>query len=169
MGQRKRPPFDAGEREQLLGWYELQRGIVRHKCAGLPDEAAHRSLLPGSPLMTVGGIVSHLRWTEHFWFEITFLGGDESTNPMLAGEDDDFRAGAGRRLADLVAEYDDQCRRSDEIIAAAELTDRARRGGRPSGHASLRWVIIHMIEETARHAGHLDLLRELLDDERSYY
>jgi hypothetical protein len=57
---RERPAFDADGRTALLGWYDLQRGIVRLKCEGLSDDEAHRSVIPTSPLMTVAGILGHL-------------------------------------------------------------------------------------------------------------
>jgi hypothetical protein len=71
---RDRPPFVADERTQLVGWLDLQRNIAFWKCDGLSDADAHRVVLPSSPLMTVAGLVSHLRWTEHTWFEVSFLG-----------------------------------------------------------------------------------------------
>jgi hypothetical protein len=63
--RRIRPPFLADERTQLVGWLDLQRAIVHWKCAGLSEVDAHRSVLPTSPLMTMAGVVSHLRWVEH--------------------------------------------------------------------------------------------------------
>ena len=71
---RQRPPFVADERTQLVGWLDLQRAIVPMKCAGLTDAEAQRPVLPASPLMTVAGVVSHLRWVENLWFEVVFLG-----------------------------------------------------------------------------------------------
>ena len=74
MPARQRPPFVADERTQLVGWLDLQRAIVHLKCEGLTEAEAHRSVLPASPLMTVAGVVSHLRWVENLWFEVAFLG-----------------------------------------------------------------------------------------------
>jgi hypothetical protein len=167
---RKRPPFVADERTQLLGWYDLQRSIVHMKCEGLSEEDAHRVVLPTSPLMTVAGILSHLRWTEHMWFEVAFLGGPPASNPQFDQENKD--AGwltPGAPLPTLLAEYDRQCTRSNEIIAAHSFDDTGRQTAFPSGEASLRWMVIHMLEETARHVGHLDAVRELLDGEKGYY
>lgn len=170
MTARQRPPFVADERTQLLGWYSLQREIVHFKCAGLADADAHRSLIPTSPLMTVAGIVAHLRWTEHTWFEVAFRGGDPSDSPAFDEEVEDLDMMAeGRSLADLLDAYRRQCERSDEIIAAHNLDDTGRYDGFPSAGSTLRWMIIHMVEETARHVGHLDLIREMLDGERGYY
>lgn len=168
---RDRPPFEADERTQLVGWLDLQRALVPWKCEGLTDEEAHRVVLDTSPLMTVAGLVSHLRWTEYTWFETLFLDGSPEGNLQFvdAPEDADMRV-EGRSLADLVAEYEQQCARSNEIVAAHSLDDRGRwSGGHESGTATLRWMLIHMVEETGRHVGHLDIIRELLDGRRGYY
>jgi uncharacterized damage-inducible protein DinB len=168
--ERLRPPFDGDERAQLVGWLDLQRAIVRWKCAGLSDEDAHRAVLPTSPLMTMAGIVAHLRWTEHCWFDTLFLGGDESVNPQFGEdvEDADMRTD-GQPLADLLEAYERQCERSNEIIAGYPLDTPGRTEKYRSGTASLRWMLTHMIEETARHAGHADIIRELVDGSKGYY
>src|SRR5215217_7128510 len=70
-----RPPLVADERTQLMGWLDLQRALVRRKLEGLRAEDEHRAVLPDSPMMTPAGLVSHLRWTEHCWFNVIFLGG----------------------------------------------------------------------------------------------
>jgi hypothetical protein len=167
---RNRPPFVADERTQLVGWYDLQRSIVAWKCEDLSEADARRAVLPTSPLTTAAGIVSHLRWTEHMWFEVLFLGGDGAGNPQLdeGAEYADWQP-PGTPLPTLLEEYARQCARTNEIIAAHDLDEPGRHPGHRSAAASLRWMIIHMIEETARHAGHLDTVRELLDGRRGYY
>jgi Protein of unknown function (DUF664) len=166
---RTRPDFTADERTQLVGWLDLQRSIVHWKCEGLSDEDAHRMVLPTSPLMTVAGIVSHLRWTENVWFEIALLGADPGGNPQFGPtEDADMRV-EGVALSQVLADYGTQCARSNEIIAAHSLDTTGKTQAFKSGSASLRWFLLHMIEETARHAGHLDTIRELLDGTRGYY
>jgi uncharacterized damage-inducible protein DinB len=159
----------ADERTQLLGWLDLQRAIIHYKCEGLADADAHRALLPTSPLMTVAGIVSHLRWVEHSWFEILFLG-RPAVGPMLQEDPPDAEMRVeGVPLAQLLAEYEQQCAVSNEIVAAHSLDEVGRHPDYRSAAASLRWMLIHMVEETARHAGHLDTIRELLDGEKGYY
>jgi uncharacterized damage-inducible protein DinB len=167
---RQRPPFVADERTQLVGWLDLQRAIVSLKCEDLDEDAAHRAVLPQSPLMTVAGIVSHLRWVEHCWFEAMFLGTGEAENPQFdeSVEDADMRVD-GVPLARLLAEYEAQCRRSNEIVAAHALDDVGRHPEYDAGRATLRWMLLHMLEETARHVGHLDAVREVLDGRRGYY
>lgn len=152
-----------------MGWLDLQRSIVRWKCEGISEEDARRSVLPASPLMTVAGIISHLRWTEHCWFQVLFLDHPATTNPQFADDDDaDFTA-EGIPLSQLLLEYDRQCATSNEITASHELDEAGLNREYKSGSASLRWILLHMIEETARHAGHLDTIRELLDGETGYY
>jgi uncharacterized damage-inducible protein DinB len=160
----------ADERTQLMGWYEMQRAIIHYKCEGLSDEDAHRPVLPASPLMTMAGLVSHLRWTEHCWFEVIFLGRSEKENPQFLEEpeDADFRV-EGVPLATLLEAYEQQCAISDEIIAAHSLEEPGRHPDYRSAAASLRWMVLHMVEETARHAGHADAVRELLDGHKGYY
>jgi len=169
---RTRPPRLADERTQLLGWFDLQRGIVRYKCEGITDDDAHRSLLPSSPLMTVAGIVSHLRWAEELWFREVLLGEPgrgRGFGPSADGvEDAEFRVD-GVPLAALLDEHEAECARSDAAIAARDLEAPGSTAIHGVGDASLRWMVIHMIEETARHAGHLDLIREMLDGETGYY
>lgn len=166
---RTRPPLVADERDQLLGWLDLQRAIVHLKCDGLAEVDAHRALLPTSPLMTVAGLVSHLRWVEHCWFEVLFLGGDSATNPQFSDvEDADFRVG-DRPLPLLLAEYERQCARSDAIVAGAALDDVGHHPDHDSAGASLRWMLQHLLEETSRHVGQMDVLRELLDGRTGYW
>jgi hypothetical protein len=165
---RTRPPFEADERTQLVGWLDMQRAIIAWKCEGLSEQDAHRPVLPASPLMTMAGLVSHLRWTEQCWFEVLFLG-RPATGPQFVGEDDDDMRADGVPLADLLADYERQCRISDEIIAAHSLDDTGKHPDFKSAAANLRWMLLHMIEETARHAGHADAIRELLDGQTGYY
>lgn len=166
---RTRPPFEADERTQLVGWLDMQRAIIAWKCEGLSDEDAHRSVLPTSPLMTMAGLVAHLRWVENTWFEVLFLGGPaEGPQFVDEPEDADMRV-EGVPLAQLLEEYERECVRSNEIIAAHSLDETGKHPDFKSAAASLRWMLIHMIEETARHAGHMDTIRELLDGEKGYY
>jgi hypothetical protein len=142
---------------------------VHWKCEGLSDEDAHRAVLPDSPLMTVAGIISHLRWTEQTWFEVLFLG-LPANGPQFDEEVDakDFMV-EGVPLAQLLDEYDRQCVLSNEIVAAHSLDDVGKHPDFRSGGANLRWMLVHMVEETGRHAGHLDVIRELLDGGKGYY
>ena len=167
---RTRPPFVADERTQLLGWLDLQRELVHWKCEGISDADAYRVALPTSPLMTVAGLVSHMRWTEHCWFEVLFLGGSSDTNPQFLDEpeDADMRV-EGVPLTQLLTDYRAQCETSNRIIAAHSLDDVGVHPDFESAHATLRWMLLHMLEEVSRHVGHLDIIRELLDGSTGYY
>ncbi|MET8331721.1 DinB family protein [Streptomyces sp. NPDC005181] len=166
----ERPPRQADERTALIGWLDLQRKILRWKCEGLSDEDARRPVIPTSPAMTMAGLISHMRWTEHIWLEVVFLGGDKKQNPAFdeSSKNADWHTD-GRPLAELLAEYEAQCARSNEIVAAADLDDAGRHPDFRDGSANLRWMLIHLVEETGRHAGHADIVRELLDGTKGYY
>ena len=165
---RIRPPVGADERSQFVGWLDLQRAIAAWKCEGLSEEDAHRSVLPTSPLMTMAGIISHLRWVERLWFEIVFLGHQAAGPPFEGPEDADLMV-AGIPLAQLLEEYDRQCATSNEIIVAHSLDDMGQYPEYRATETTLRWIMLHMIEETARHVGHMDAIRERLDGQKGYY
>lgn len=166
---RNRPDRQADELTQLLGWYRLQRGIVLLKCEDLSEEDAHRSVIPTSPLMTAAGIVSHLRWTEELWFREVLLGEPGTGRGFGTDEDDAEFKVAGIPLPDLIAEYLAESERSDEAIRRIGLDATGSSALHSGGDTTVRWMVLHMLEETARHAGHLDLIRELLDGRTGYY
>ena len=168
---RERPPFVADERTQLVGWLDQQRSLVRWKCEGLKEADEQRAVLPKSPFMTMAGLVYHLRWVEHCWFNVLFLGESSADNPQFNEDlpDDADMMAEGIPLAKLLDDYEQQCVRSNEIVAAHSLDETGKHPDFRSAQASLRWMLIHMVEETARHVGHLDAMRELLDGETGYY
>lgn len=156
-------PSSWDERTTLDTFHDYARATLVAKCAGLTDEAARRAPIPTSPLMTVAGLVSHLRWNEHWWFESMFLGEPDQGPWTDENPDADFTVALEAPLAQLVEEYEAQCARVREKIAGIDL-DTLSQGIDSSGtKLTLRWVIGHMTEETARHNGHLDIIRELLD------
>ena len=167
-----RPPLTGDERTQLVGWLDHLRSLVRIKCEGLGETDAHRKVLPTSPLMTVAGLVAHLRWVEYSWFSQNLLGTpDHGETPWTEGGHPDAEMFVdGVPLAKLLDEYDAECARSNEIVAGFALDDVERaKSLRDSGEsASTRYILCHMIEETARHLGHLDIIRELLDGATGY-
>jgi Protein of unknown function (DUF664). len=154
-------PYAADERTMLNAWLDWHRATVFVKCEGLTDELAQRPLIPSSPLMTVAGLVSHLRWVEYWWFEHMMLGKSDIAPWTDDDPDKDFKV-PGVPLAQVLEDYEQQCIRSREIAASLDLDTEAIIE-RERGRVTLRWLLLHMIEETARHNGHLDLLREMLD------
>jgi hypothetical protein len=156
---RIRPPEDGTESETLTGLLDFLRASVVNKVAGLTDEQAFSSPVPPSTL-TPAGVVKHLTGVERFWFSIDFAGADlEWPWP----EDDPhggFPLAPGDTLAGIVAGYLAECERSRQAIAGEDLGAPARG---PDMTFTLRYALAHMVEETARHCGHLDLLRERID------
>jgi hypothetical protein len=167
---RERPPFVADERTLLVGCLDQQRALVRWKCEGLAEADEQRVVLPPSPLMTVAGLVSHLRWTEHCWFNVLFLGESQEDNPQFQEEPEDLdMIVPDVPLSKLLDDFEAQCAKSNEIVAAHSLDDTGKHPDFTAAQATLRWMLLHMLEETARHIGHLDTIRELLDSKKCYY
>ena len=129
------------------------------KVEGLDREAATRRLVPS--MTTLLGIVKHLAYVERGWFQNTFLGLDLFRPARNADDDAEFVIEDGDTVEGILAFYQQEVARSREIVAAAELDDHARREDRRD--FTLRWIMVHMIEETARHVGHADILREQTD------
>lgn len=153
------PPMTGDERAQIMGFLHFFRETIRWKATGLSEQDAHRPVLP-SPLMTAAGLVSHLRWVEAYWFRVVLDGRPDEAPYTDEDPDAEFKVD-DRPLAELLDEYDAECSRSDAIAAARQLDDDVP--FRKTRRVNLRWVLLHMVEETGRHAGHLDVIRELLD------
>jgi hypothetical protein len=150
----------AGEREVLAAFLDLHRGVLRRKVGGLSDADTRRGIVPSGT--TLAGLVKHLAAVEREWFQRVIA----QRSPEQIGADSDagdasFRVDPDETVDELIADYDEACAQSRRIAA-----------GLPLGHAvphprlgrvTLRWVYTYMIEETARHVGHADILRELTD------
>ena len=160
-------PARWDERTTLITFLDYARDTVHAKCAGLSDADARQAPLPGSPLMTISGLVSHLRWVESAWIEQTLLGGTIDAPWTDDDPDREFRIAVTVPLAQLLAEYRAACARHRDLVASLDL-DTPSRGelGWRTEPVTLRWVLFHLTEETARHNGHLDILRELADGAR---
>jgi uncharacterized damage-inducible protein DinB len=159
---REDPPYVADERPMLDAWLDWHRATVHEKCAGLAAEDAWRSPLPRSPLMTAAGVVSHLVQVERYWFEYVVAGRDVE---LPWGDDDpdaDFRRLGDESLEGVLARYAAQCETSRRLVREVAIDAHAARTRRGEP-VSLRHVYVHLIQETARHNGHLDAIRELVD------
>jgi uncharacterized damage-inducible protein DinB len=157
------PPPQAAEREMLAAWLDLQRSTLAMKCDGLSDEQLREQAMPPSRLSLLG-LVRHMAEVERNWFR-----------PLLAGEpmagiwapdgpldpEPAFDEAATADVAQAFATWRSECERAGELIEAADSLDVT--GLRDGMRFSLRWVMVHMIEEYARHNGHADLLRERID------
>jgi uncharacterized damage-inducible protein DinB len=159
-------PSAWDERSTLLAMFDYTRQTARDKCAGIAAEFVGVAPLETSPLTSIGGLVNHMRWVEFAWIEKRFMGGPD-LGPWTAEEPDrEFTIGAETPIEQTLREYDEQIARTDAIIAGHHLDDRAHLPISNGDHPTLRWVILHLIEENARHNGHIDILREMLDGTR---
>ena len=148
----------ADERELLTGFLDWYRAVVVRKVDGLSLEQASRQLTASG--LTPLGVVQHLAWVERGWFQQLFAGTDLD---LRLDNPSSFELGASDTVASVVADYAAATDESREVTAAASLDDIAVNPHRIFGPVTLRWVLVHMLEETARHAGHLDVMREALD------
>jgi hypothetical protein len=156
---RTRPPEAGGERETLTGMLDFLRATVVIKVVGLSDEQAFSRPVAASRL-TPAGLVKHLAGVERFWFSIDFAGHDLPWPWSEERPDGAFTLAPDDTLAAIIDDYQAECERSRAAIVGAALDERARAEG---NSFTLRYALAHMIEETARHCGHLDLLRESID------
>lgn len=161
-------PTAWDERSVLTTMLDYARATVRVKCEGLEGALAARAPLPTSPLMTVNGLVSHVRWVEHSWLENRFLGGPDLGPWTDEDPDGEFTLAPHVPLAQLLDEYDAQSVRMRELVDAHSLDEVAALPLSDGRRPPLRWVLMHLVEETSRHNGHLDILRELADGTTGY-
>lgn len=172
-GSRTDPPLQADEATTLRAFLDYHRDTFRWKCSGLTQEQLARSLAPSD--MTLGGMMKHLALVELGWFEETFEGA-ESSMPQFDGVDWDadpdweWRTARDDSPEELRELFEEAVRRADAVIDRALAGDgldatSARDSRRQGTSFSLRWIVVHLIEEYARHNGHADLIRESIDGE----
>ena len=170
MSERVDPPLRASEAETVQAFLDYQRATFRSKVAGV--DAAGLAATLGPSTMTLGGMMKHLTLVEASWFSRVLLGNElgEPWDGIDWDQDPDWewRTGATDPPEELFAAYDSAVelarRQTAAVIAADGLDALSVRPSRvQSGAFSLRWILLHMIEEYARHNGHADLLRESVD------
>jgi hypothetical protein len=159
------PSQHAAERatyEQFLDYY---RSVVARKLAGLSEEQARRIHAPSG--MTIIGVVLHLTGVELWWFVDALAGRNpqyrRTVAEMQADRDAEWKPGDDETVAVVLDAYTRACDQARRAAADFALDDVARLERVAARSTTLRWIYVHMIEETARHAGHLDLLREAID------
>jgi uncharacterized damage-inducible protein DinB len=157
------PPFTGSERAVLAGWLELHRATLLLKCEGLDDGQRKRRPVPTS-LMSLHGMVRHLADVERNWFRRAFDQPDAAAIWAGKGKDACWIPLDDADWAADLAVWQAESAQSRLTAAAHDLNDMgaAVRGG-ARAEFSLRWIYNHMIEEYARHNGHADLIRELVD------
>jgi uncharacterized damage-inducible protein DinB len=147
----------AKTRRALEAFLDDQRAAVIRKAAGVSDEDARRPMVPSGT--SLAGILKHLAFVERYWFQEVFDGGDPEYPWTEDDPDADWRVEPWETVEGLVDFYEAEIERSRAITGAAASLKRRDSAGR----VTLRWILLHMIEETARHAGHADILREQID------
>jgi uncharacterized damage-inducible protein DinB len=165
------PPL-IDERELLVSYVAQQRQGVRNAAHGLTDAQARLTPLPSS--LSVGGLIKHLAAMEHDWIDVVL---QCDAGPAAARESeygDNFVLAPHETLAHVLARYDEVARRTESVVNGIDLDQAVPvPRGVPWFPAdvetwSVRWVLLHLIEETARHAGHADIIREALDGATMY-
>jgi hypothetical protein len=157
----ERPAITArtgDERVLLCAMVDYQRAVLLRKVGGLDEEDLRRTMTPSG--LTLLGLVKHLAYVERYWFQEVFAG---ETVTMPWSDDDpnaDWRPEPGESSQEIVALYLGEAERSRQIAAAAGLETMS---AHPDVPVSLRWLLLHMLEELARHLGHADLMRERID------
>lgn len=167
---RPEPPLAGGEAATLVGFLEYQRATLAWKVDGLDGPAL--AATTAASTLTLGGLVKHLTWVEDHWFSRRLLGREPA--PLFrdvdfrADPDWEFRTAADHRPDELLGLWHEAVERSRRDVQAVLATEagldaRAVALPRDPRRPSLRWILVHMVEEYARHNGHADLLREAVD------
>jgi len=142
----------------LTAWLDFHRATLLRRLEGLDDVDLRRPLVPsGTSLL---GIVKHLAYVERWWFCIVFAGQLLDVPWTDEDPDADWRIEPDDTTEEVIALYGREIARARTCIEGAGPDDIARY---PSSAKTLRWIMVHMIEETARHNGHADVIRELID------
>jgi uncharacterized damage-inducible protein DinB len=154
--ERASPNRLAGEREMLTGQLDFHRGTLLHKLDGLDDGQLRQQMTRSG--LSLLGLVKHLTGTEQGWFLKIYAGMDE---PDLFDPEAEFRVDPDETTDGLVRLYVRTCERAREVVATGGLDDVVTTPwGAP---VNLRAILAHMIQETARHNGHADIIREAID------
>jgi uncharacterized damage-inducible protein DinB len=148
------PAGSSDDRELMLQWLRYLRGAVLRKASGLSDEQAHWR--PDDRLISIVGIINHLTRVEWRWIDGAFQGAE------VTRTESEFAPGPELSIGAAVRAYRDRAAETDAAVSAMKLDQRSDPSGWGEGK-DLRWVLLHLINETARHAGHADATRELLD------
>lgn len=160
---------ETGERADLLQTLGKHRFFLRHTVNGLSDEQA--ASRPTVSELSLGGLIKHVAATEKAWLEFA-LGDPSAMAGTGENRADEFRMLPGETLAQLLDEYEEVARRTDEIVRSAADLDVSQPlpeapWFEPGARWSLRRVLLHVIAETSQHAGHADIIREAIDGSKT--
>lgn len=164
VDQRPEPPLWADEWDQLTGFLEFLRATIEWKTSGIADDDLRLAHEPSR--MTLGGLLAHLTFVEDYWFGTIWNGRPAADRwvkvDWRASPDWEWETARSMTGAQLRAGWTVAVSRSRAEARRCDLDDLAERPA-AGGPVSKRWILIHMIEEYARHCGHADLLREAID------
>ena len=148
----------SGERQTLETFLDLYRDILKRKLTGLSDQQIRQRHVPSAT--TLGGLAKHLAAVEREWFQVVLArrSAEELYAPL---PDDGWTLASDDTAEKLLAGYEQACAASRQVAAGFLLDDSVPHPR--MGQVSLRWIYVHMIEESARHVGHADILREQID------
>ncbi len=150
------------ERETLSGFLDWYRAVAERKVDRLSPVDAKRVMT--STGMSPLGILKHLGWVERGWFRQTFAGEDVEAIDTDGDNSAEFAIGTDDTVESVIAFYRAEVEQARRVFHGAPSLDAlSARETNYREHVSLRWIMVHMLEETARHAGHLDLMREEID------
>ncbi len=155
-------PPAGDERSVLFQMLEYVQQTALHKVRGLPQDLARQAPLASSPLTNPASLLNHLRWVEHYWVEVVTLGGEDRGPWSEEHPDGELEIALELPIEEVIDDYSKQVQLTRTLLGELEL-DAETAQPLKDFHPNVRWVIQHLIEETARHNGHLDLLREMAD------
>jgi uncharacterized damage-inducible protein DinB len=156
---RPEPPYAAAEQDMLDGFLLFLQQTLLIKIDGLDDEQLRRPMVPTG--MCLLGLIKHQAYVHRWWFRMVFAGEDVAAPWTREDPDADWRIEPDDTTTAIVALYKDEIAKGRAITqASADLDALPNMAGRPQ---TLRWILVHMVEEVARHCGHADILRELID------
>ncbi|MDP9225083.1 MAG: DinB family protein [Actinomycetota bacterium] len=164
QAKRIEPSTTAAERDMLEEWLDYHRATLEMKCEGLsPEQLRLRTVSPSS--LTLLGLVRHMAEVERYWFRNIFRG--EDAPPLYFTDEDpdgDFNDLESAEPESVFTTWRAECAYARDVSKGASLDDVGRQKSKRTGEEfSLRWILVHMIEEYARHNGHADLIREATD------
>lgn len=159
---RPEPPISGSEKDVLIGFLDFLRQTILWKADGLSDNELRRPHEPSG--LTLLGTVKHLAYVERWWFQTMFLDADVAFPWTDDDPDADWRVEPDETTQAIRDLYRQEIEIANRIVAEHDLDETIRSTARPEREGmQLRWVVAHMIEETARHCGHADLIRQAID------
>ncbi|MGA8986585.1 DUF664 domain-containing protein [Aeromicrobium sp.] len=155
-------PAAGDERSVQMQLLEYVQQTALFKVRGLSQELARKAPVATSPLTNPASLLHHLRWNEHYWVEVITMGREDRAPWSDENPDGELEQGLTLPIEEIIDGYSNQVQLTRRLLAELSF-DAETEQALADFHPTVRWVVGHLIEETARHNGHLDLLREMAD------